>query len=143
MAIKTSVKVKQDYLLSLRQAERAAKGILDPKKLLIKSDLRITLETKKEPNAATLILLEKEVDKYILDFSQKTADKIESFVDKNRKKPDFVAKKLEGFTKSIQKDFPKEVDTWIHPVHLLSLDAQDLAFMRTDTEKECLESVFP
>jgi len=110
MAVKTSLKVKQDYLLSLRQAEKAGQGILDPKKLLIKANLRIDLETKKDPNAATLMLLEKEIDRYVADFSQKVEGKIAAFVDNNKKKPDFVEKKLAGYTKSIQKDFPAEVD---------------------------------
>ncbi len=110
MAVKTSLKVKQDYLLSLKQAQKAAGGVLDPKQLLIKVNLRIELQTKETPNPALLMLLEKEVDSYLLDTSKKIESKVTAFVDNNKKKPDFLEKKLSAYTNGIRKDFQKEVD---------------------------------
>lgn len=111
MPVTTKLSVKQDCLLSLDQARKAAHGVLDPKELLIKFDrLWIMLQTKREPSGSTLLLLEKEVDRYLLERSKETESKISNFVELNRKKPALLEKKISAFVAAIRKDFQKDVD---------------------------------
>lgn len=113
MPVNTSLRVKQDYLLSMKQAENASGGLLDPKKLLIKSQLRIELQTKKEPNGAVLMLLEKDVNAFLRDKSLEVESKISRFVENNKKNPSFLEKKVGAYTEAIKMDFQKEVDATV------------------------------
>ena len=108
MPVKTSLRVKQDYLLSMNQAENAAGGLLDPKKLLIKSQLRIEFQAKKEPNGEVLMLLEKDVNAFLRDKSLEVETEIARFVENNKKKPSFLEKKVGACTEAFRRTSRKK-----------------------------------
>lgn len=110
MPVTTKLRVKQDYLLSMNQAQKAARGVLDPKKLLIKINLSIELQTKKDPNSAILMLLEKDVDSDLLKRSKEIETKISNFVELNQDKPALLEKKVGGYVEAVKGDFQKDVD---------------------------------
>ena len=59
---------------------------------------------------AVLMLLEKEVDAYLLERSRDIELKVANFVELNRDKPGFLKKKIGGYVTAVKTEFQQEVD---------------------------------